>query len=227
MAKNGQLVLYKHDGIAPEDGDAVRVSIRQVQMEQDTARTVAQSPSQVLIDYNRVSHPLIEIITMPEIHHASTAAAFVKKVQLLLRAVDAVSTGMEHGGLRVDVNVSVRDRQKLTCPGSTNEYYGMAGLGQRTEIKNLNSFKAIEDAINAERDRQVGLLEGGGVVEGESRNWNLRSGRSTKMRSKAGEVDYRYMPDPDLGEVLIAQVMHCHFLPLDATTHPWCFLVYH
>jgi len=187
-------------------------------MEQDTAKTLHQpSPAadQYLLDFNRVSHPLIEIITLPHIHSPATAAACVRKIQALLKSVDALAAGMELGGLRADVNVSVRQRGKPPSPGSQGaEYYGVTGLGQRTEIKNLSSFKAVEDAIVAERDRQIQVLEAGGVVEGETRGWTLGSKETRKLRGKEGEVDYRYMPDPDLGPVIIGDVS-CYVVVLN------------
>jgi aspartyl-tRNA(Asn)/glutamyl-tRNA(Gln) amidotransferase subunit B len=107
---------------------------------------------------------------------------------------------MEFGGLRADVNVSIRQRGDTT---STHQYGGISGLGQRTEIKNLSSFKAVEDAIIAEKNRQIAVLESGGVVEGETRGWTIGSTETRKLRGKEGEVDYRYMPDPDLPPLII------------------------
>jgi aspartyl-tRNA(Asn)/glutamyl-tRNA(Gln) amidotransferase subunit B len=170
-------------------------------MEQDTAKSQELPSSLYLLDFNRVSRPLIEIITLPQIHSPATAAACVRKIQAILQACGAVTTGMEMGGLRADVNVSVRRKADgATGPGS---YYGITGLGQRTEIKNLSSFKAVEDAVAAERDRQIALLEAGGIVEGETRGWTIGSTETKKLRGKEGEVDYRYMPDPDLAPVII------------------------
>lgn len=195
FATSGNIALYDHDGIAPEDGHAVEIGIQQVQMEQDTAKTVLQPPSEAMLDFNRVSHPLIEIITLPQIHQPQTAAVCVKKIQALLQAVNAVTTGMELGGLRADVNVSVRPKDQKE-----------AALGQRTEIKNLSSIKAVEDAIVAERNRQIAILESGGVIAGETRGWTLGASDTVKLRGKEGEVDYRYMPDPDLGPLIISGV---------------------
>ena len=193
FAVGGNIIVYDHDGIAPEDGKSVNVAIKQIQMEQDTAKSNLQPPSTTLLDFNRVGHPLIEIITQPQIHHPQTAAACVRKIQSILQAVNAVTAGMELGGLRVDVNVSVSPE-------------GGEALGQRTEIKNLNSLKAVEDAIIAERDRQIAILESGGSVEGETRGWTLGSTETKKLRGKEGEVDYRYMPDPDIEPLVIGQV---------------------
>lgn len=206
FAKDGRITLYAHDGISPEDGDSITIGIKQVQMEQDTAKSLLQPPQTHLLDFNRVGHPLIEIISLPQIHHPQTAAAFVRKIQAMLQAVNAVVTGMEMGGLRADVNVSVRSRDQPSQNDDGHEYYGVKGLGQRTEIKNLSSFKAVEDAIIAERDRQISILEGGGMIEGETRGWTLGSTQTTRLRGKEGEVDYRYMPDPDLGPVIVGTV---------------------
>ncbi|KAI9677847.1 MAG: hypothetical protein M1829_002344 [Trizodia sp. TS-e1964] len=197
FAKAGQIILYDHDGIAPEDGEQVTIGIKQIQMEQDTAKTVHYPPSTHALDFNRVSYPLIEIITLPEIHHPSTAAACVRKIQAILKSVNAAVIGMELGGLRADVNVSVRPYDLL------KENHSTGNLGQRTEIKNLSSLKAVEDAIIAERDRQIAILEAGGIVKGETRGWTIGGTQTRKLRSKEGEVDYRYMPDPDLGSIII------------------------
>ncbi|KAM4056585.1 gatB/GatE catalytic domain-containing protein [Hirsutella rhossiliensis] len=192
LARNGHITLRARDGIAPEDGESVAVGIKQIQLEQDTAKTLAQTGNVHWLDFNRVGVPLIEIITEPHIHHPRTAAIFVRKVQLLLNTVDSCVSGMETGGLRADVNVSVR-----RTDGSTRE------LGTRTEIKNLSTIKAIEDAIIAERDRQIRELEAGGVIAGETRGWTLGSKETRRLRGKEGEVDYRYMPDPDIAPLVI------------------------
>ncbi|GMF68748.1 unnamed protein product [Aspergillus oryzae] len=200
FARNGYVDLFGYDGIAPEDGDHVRIGIKQVQLEQDTAKSQEYHPSTQLLDFNRVSHPLVEIITMPQIHTPATAAACVRKIQAILQSCSAVTTGMELGGLRADVNVSIRQRGDTE---GVHQYGGIGGLGQRTEIKNLSSFKAVEDAIIAEKNRQIAVLESGGVVEGETRGWTIGSTETRRLRGKEGEVDYRYMPDPDLPPLLI------------------------
>lgn len=200
LAKNGHVVLTQEDGIAPEDYPEVRVGIKQVQLEQDTAKTIQQPPDDVLLDFNRVGHPLIEIITLPHIHSPQTASACVRKLQDILESVNAVATGMELGGLRADANLSVQQRNTVgEC-----SYSGVLGLGQRTEIKNLSSFKAVEDAIIAERNRQIQTLEQGGKIEGETRGWTLGSTETKKLRGKEGEVDYRYLPDPDIPPLLLS-----------------------
>jgi len=192
LARDGHITLYARDGIAAADGAAVRVDIQQVQMEQDTAKTVAQAAGVRWLDFNRAGAPLLEIITRPQLHHPATAAALVRKVQQLLAAVDACVVGMEEGGLRADVNVSVR-RAAAAGPA--------APLGTRVEIKNLVSFRGIQAAIVHERDRQIALIEAGGEVRPETRRWDGFD--SVSLRGKEGVVDYRYMPDPDLGPVVI------------------------
>lgn len=199
FAKDGQLTLTARDGIAAEDGDSVTVGIQQVQLEQDTAKTLAHTSDTQWLDFNRVGVPLIEIITKPHIHHPRTAAAFVRKAQLLLNSVDACVSGMETGGLRADVNVSVRRTDDPDAP-----------LGTRTEIKNLSTIKAVEDAIIAERDRQIQEIEAGGKIAGETRGWTIGTKETRRLRGKEGEVDYRYMPDPDIVPLIIGNDLVQH-----------------
>jgi aspartyl-tRNA(Asn)/glutamyl-tRNA(Gln) amidotransferase subunit B len=207
FARDGYITLDKDDGISDSEEGEVRVGIKQIQMEQDTAKTVQQPPDTALLDFNRVGHPLIEIITLPQIHNAKTAAACVRKIQQVLQSVSAVTTGMELGGLRADVNVSVRE---FGAEQGQHSYHGVGGLGQRTEIKNLSSFKAVEDAIEAERTRQIDVLLNGGAIEGETRGWALGSTTTRRLRGKEGEVDYRYMPDPDLPPIIIGESLIDH-----------------
>lgn len=194
FAKNGGITLLARDGISAEDGESVSVRIKQVQLEQDTAKTLAQTEGVQWLDFNRVGAPLIEIITEPDMHHPRTAAVFVKKIQMLLSTVDACVSGMEAGGLRADVNVSVRRAGDPNIP-----------LGIRTEIKNLSTIKAVEDAILAERDRQIRELEAGGKIAGETRGWTIGSTETRRLRGKEGEVDYRYMPDPDIEPLVVGE----------------------
>lgn len=205
FAKDGYLELYPHDFPPGVAHSPIRIDIKQVQMEQDTAKTVQQPPSTHLLDFNRVSHPLIEIITLPQVHDPLVAAVAVRKIQAILKSVNACTAGMELGGLRADVNVSIRERDG-PISDYDHTYHGVTGLGQRTEIKNLASVKAVEEAIIAERDRQIDILENGGIIEGETRGWTLGSKTTKRLRGKEGEVDYRYMPDPDIPPVLISPV---------------------
>ncbi|KAK4556090.1 hypothetical protein LTR86_006786 [Recurvomyces mirabilis] len=210
FAKEGFLTLRASDGVPVGDlngADSLSIGIKQIQMEQDTAKTTNVGSSTYHVDLNRAGMPLIEIITLPQIHSPHTAAAVVRKIQAILKSVDACVTGMELGGLRADVNVSVRQRG---TDGTGASYSGVSGLGQRTEIKNLSSFKAVEDAIVAERDRQISVLEAGGVIEGETRGWTLGATETTRLRGKEGEVDYRYMPEADLPPLVIGEDLVQH-----------------
>ncbi|KAJ4375370.1 hypothetical protein N0V83_002456 [Neocucurbitaria cava] len=207
FATDGKLFLHPHDfppGAAPQTCP-IEIGIKQIQMEQDTAKTIQQPPSTHLLDFNRVSHPLIEIITLPQIHDPMVAAVVVRKIQTILKSINACTAGMELGGLRADVNVSVRERNGKQSDANKS-YHGVTGLGQRTEIKNLASVKAVEDAIVAERDRQIDILQSGGSIEGETRGWTLGSKTTKRLRGKEGEIDYRYMPDPDIPPVIIGEV---------------------
>lgn len=209
LAKDGYITLTSQDGLGKGDGEKLRVGIKQIQLEQDTAKTQEQDEETSLIDFNRSGHALIEIISLPHIHSPEAAAAYVRKIQSILYAVDAATAGMEQGGLRADVNVSVR---RYADSRGTHTYSGVTGLGQRTEIKNLSSFKSVEDAVRAERDRQIDLIEAGGVVEGETRGWSLAHPTVTRrLRGKEGEVDYRYMPDPDISPLYIDRSLVHHF----------------
>ena len=200
---------------ADEAGIDTRIGIKQVQLEQDTAKTQEYDTDIQQIDYSRSGFPLIEIISLPELHSAQAAAAYVRKVQALLLSVNAVTTGMELGGIRADVNVSVLRNGDKTGRSS---YAGFTGLGQRTEIKNLGTIKGVEDAILAEQARQISVLQAGGTITGETRGWSLtRPHETRKLRDKEGEVDYRYMPDPDLQPLRIGEDLVKHIettLPL-------------
>lgn len=210
LAKNGHLTLNPDNSTSP-----LKVRIKQVQLEQDTAKSQELDDTTTLIDFNRSGQALIEIISMPDIHSPTDAAAYVRKVQALLYAVDAVTTGMEEGGLRADVNVSVRHRNSADNPG--HSYAGVQDLGQRTEIKNLNTLAGIEDAIIAERDRQIAVLTAGGTVEAETRGWSVTKPHETRrLRGKEGEVDYRYMPDPDIPPLYL----HAHLVDVLQSSLP-------
>lgn len=173
------------------------LAIRQVQIEQDTGKTIAAPPNS-LVDLNRVGTPLVEIITDPfPLDKAETAARVMAKIQAVLKAVDACVLGMEWGGLRADVNISVRKR-------------GDPELGQRCEIKNLSSFKTVTDAIKSEAKRQIDVLEAGEVVEGETRGWDAGYSTTRRLRGKEGEVDYRFMPEPDLPPIVLSERLIQH-----------------
>ncbi|KAJ2854607.1 hypothetical protein J3B02_002591 [Coemansia erecta] len=171
-----------------------KVHIHQLQLEQDTAKSVHDIYSDyVLVDLNRAGVALIEIVTKPDIDTAEEAAQFVRKMQVLLRHIGVSHCNMEDGSMRCDVNVSVyRDGDDRLS-------------GTRCELKNLNSLKVIRNAIGAEIARQIELLTAGKLVAQETRGFDARSGETFLARSKEAAPDYRYMPDPDIPEVHISQ----------------------
>ena len=145
-----------------------------------------------LIDYNRGGVPLMELVTEPDISSADEAVEFLTKLRQRLIYAGVAECKMEQGGMRCDVNISVKKS------GSTE-------LGQRTEMKNLNSFKSVYRAINFEANRQIEVLENGGKIVQETRKWDDNHGKSISMRKKETSSDYRYFPDPDMLAVEISR----------------------
>jgi aspartyl-tRNA(Asn)/glutamyl-tRNA(Gln) amidotransferase subunit B len=167
------------------DGDAVRVGIERLHLEQDAGKSLHdQHATMTLVDLNRSGVALMEIVTKPDLRSAEEAKTFLAKLRTILRYLGTCDGDMEKGHLRADVNVSVRR------PG--------AALGTRCEIKNLNSIRFIGQAIEHEAWRQIGLIEDGGTVEQETRLFDPDKGETRSMRSKEEAHDYRYFPDPDL-----------------------------
>ncbi|MFO7636467.1 MAG: Asp-tRNA(Asn)/Glu-tRNA(Gln) amidotransferase subunit GatB [Clostridia bacterium] len=170
-----------------------KIGIERIHMEEDAGKLIHDGDGKSSsIDYNRCGIPLIEIVSRPDMSNAEEARDFVEKVRTILQFIGASDCRMQEGSLRVDVNLSVRP-------------VGQESLGIRTEMKNLNSFRAIVRAIESEEKRQIELLESGGVVIQETRRWDDDRGMSFSMRSKEEAHDYRYFPEPDLLPVVIAQ----------------------
>ncbi|MCL1882044.1 MAG: Asp-tRNA(Asn)/Glu-tRNA(Gln) amidotransferase subunit GatB [Oscillospiraceae bacterium] len=166
-----------------ESGEKKFINIHQIHMEEDAGKLVHES-NFTQIDYNRGCVPLLEIVSKPDFRSGDEVIAYLEKLRETLMYLDVCDCKMQEGSLRADVNLSVR---KLG-----------GELGTRTEMKNLNSFKAIARAIVYESERQIDLLESGGEVKQETRRWDDERGESYAMRSKANAQDYRYFPDPDL-----------------------------
>ncbi|RPB15142.1 hypothetical protein P167DRAFT_557395 [Morchella conica CCBAS932] len=206
LATDGHLLLFPHDGVTHThsgNGNSVRIDIQQIQLEQDTGKTLA-SPPNSLVDLNRVGSPLVEIITRPfDCPDAAFPALVMRKIQSALKAVDACTIGMEWGGLRADVNVSVRRRSTT----DEDDWGAPPRYGQRCEIKNVASLKAVQEAVESEARRQIALLEAGETVQGETRGWDADKGVTRRLRGKEGEVDYRFMPDPDLPPVHVGKAL--------------------
>jgi aspartyl-tRNA(Asn)/glutamyl-tRNA(Gln) amidotransferase subunit B len=171
--------------------DGTLVGIERAHLEEDTGKSTHVGSSgrihgadRSLVDYNRAGVPLVEIVSAPDLRSAAGARAYVAELRGILVATGASDGRMEEGSLRIDANVSVR------APG--------AALGTRCEIKNLNSLRSLQRAIEFEADRQAALLAGGGTVVQETRHWDEEAGCTVPMRSKEEAYDYRYFPEPDL-----------------------------
>ena len=168
-----------------DDGTTFTVGIERLHLEQDAGKSLHdQDPNATFMDYNRAGTALMEIVSRPDMRSSDEAAAYVKKVRTILVYLGTCDGDMEKGNLRADVNVSVRR------PGE--------GLGTRCEIKNVNSYRYIQQAIEYEARRQVEILEDGGKIDQETRLFDPTKVETRSMRSKEEAHDYRYFPDPDL-----------------------------
>jgi aspartyl-tRNA(Asn)/glutamyl-tRNA(Gln) amidotransferase subunit B len=170
------------------DGQKKKINLNRAQLEADAGKnTHPDGADYSLVDLNRVGTPLIEIVSEPEIHSAAEAKAYVRELYLLMKYAAVSDVDLYHGNMRFDVNVSVsKDPNKP---------------GKRTETKNLNSFKSVENAVLYEVDRQIELLESGGEILQETRGWDEAKQKTTSQRSKEEAQDYRYMPEPDIPPV--------------------------
>jgi aspartyl-tRNA(Asn)/glutamyl-tRNA(Gln) amidotransferase subunit B len=172
--------------IVLDDGRVKRVRITRAHLEEDAGKSLHEGLAGATgVDLNRAGTPLIEIVSEPDMRSAKEAVAYMKKVHTLVRYLEICDGNMQEGSFRCDANVSVRK-------------VGASSLGTRAEIKNLNSFRFVERAINHEVARQIELLEGGGQVVQETRLYDADKGETRSMRSKEEANDYRYFPDPDL-----------------------------
>jgi len=174
-----------------EDGTLKRIGITRAHLEEDAGKSLHEDFHGLSgIDLNRAGTPLLEIVSEPEMRSAKEAVAYMKKIHTLVRYLEICDGNMQEGSFRCDANVSVRP-------------VGEAKFGTRAEIKNVNSFRFVERAINYEVERQIELLEGGGKVKQETRLYDADKGETRSMRSKEEANDYRYFPDPDLLPLVI------------------------
>lgn len=168
------------------------IGIHEIHMEEDAGKLIHDEWEDCsLVDYNRSGVPLIEIVSEPDMRSAEEVIAYLEKLRLIIQYLGASDCKLNEGSMRADVNLSVRE-------------VGAEKFGTRTEMKNLNSFKAIQRAIEDERERQIDLIEEGKSVVQETRRWDDTKGYSYAMRSKEDAQDYRYFPDPDLTPVVIS-----------------------
>lgn len=171
-----------------------RIRITRIHMEEDAGKLVhsgatIKDSAASNVDYNRTGVPLIEIVSEPDMRTPQEARAYMEKIKSILEYIDVSNCRMEEGNLRADLNVSLR-------PAGTD------GLGTKAEMKNINSFKAVEDALTYEIERQEEVLEDGGHVVQETRTWDPARGITLSMRTKETAQDYRYMPEPDLVPII-------------------------
>ncbi len=182
------LPICKNGGIEIEtdEGGKKFVGIHEIHMEEDAGKLVHDELEGCsYVDFNRAGVPLIEIVSKPDMRSAEEVIAYLDKLRLIIQYLGASDCKLQEGSMRADVNLSVREK-------------GRGEFGTRTEMKNLNSFKAIARAIENEKNRQIDLLESGGAVIQETRRWDDLKEYSFAMRSKEDAKDYRYFPDPDL-----------------------------
>ena len=183
-----------HDGWIEIEagGEKKKVRIHEIHMEEDAGKLIHDDWEDCsLVDYNRSGVPLIEIVSEPDMRSAEDVIAYLEQLRMIAQYVGASDCKLQEGSMRADVNLSVREK-------------GSDTFGTRTEMKNLNSFKAIARAIEGEQARQIDLLEEGRPVIQETRRWDDNKGESYPMRSKEDAQDYRYFPDPDLPPVEIS-----------------------
>ncbi len=177
LCRNGHLFI---------ENDATRVGIHRIHLEEDAGKLVhVDGADHSLVDMNRSGVPLVEIVSEPDLRTPAQASEYLQKLRSLVRYLGICDGNMEEGSLRCDVNLSVRKR-------------GTKELGVKTEVKNLNSFKQVEQAIEFETERQSKILESGGRVTQDTLLWDPAAKRATVMRSKEEAHDYRYFPEPDL-----------------------------
>ncbi|MDK2887477.1 MAG: aspartyl-tRNA(Asn)/glutamyl-tRNA(Gln) amidotransferase subunit [Thermoanaerobacter sp.] len=187
LARNGYLNIEVN-------GQTKRIGITRIHMEEDAGKlihqgTIATSPYS-LVDYNRTGVPLIEIVSEPDMRSPEEARAYLEKLKTIIQYTGVSDCKMEEGSLRCDANVSVRPK-------------GSREFGTKTEIKNMNSFKALQRALAYEVERQIAVLEEGGRIIQETRTWDESKGVTLPMRSKEEAHDYRYFPEPDLVPLII------------------------
>ena len=174
-----------------EEGKPIRVRITRVHMEEDAGKSIHDRfATATAIDLNRAGVPLIEIVSEPDMRSAAEAGAYLRTLKRTLQFLGVSDVSMEEGSLRVDANVSARPR-------------GETKLGTKTEVKNMNSFSAVERALDLEFERQCGVLSKGGTIEQQTLLWDGAKGTVRPSRTKEGSQDYRYFPEPDLRPLVL------------------------
>ena len=188
LATGGHIVIGK-----TKDDEDVQIGITRLHMEEDAGKSIHDRfPGATAIDLNRAGVPLIEIVSEPDLRSATDAGAYLRTLKQILQYLDVSDVSMEEGSLRVDANISVRP-------------FGQTNLGTKTEVKNMNSFSAVERALDAEYERQCALIDSGGSVQQQTLLWDAAHETVRPSRTKEGSHDYRYFPEPDLRPLLLDQ----------------------
>ncbi|MCK5096012.1 MAG: Asp-tRNA(Asn)/Glu-tRNA(Gln) amidotransferase subunit GatB [Candidatus Pacebacteria bacterium] len=189
IPKGYQISQYKYPLVS--GGSLVGVDVTRIHLEEDTARSQHDDAGHSFVDFNRGGLPLMELVTEPVIDSAEIAGKFARELQLLLRYLGASEANMEKGQMRVEANISVSKTKKF---------------GTKVEVKNLNSFKSVERAIEHEIVRQIEVLESGGEIVQETRGWDENKQETFSQRKKESSDEYRYFPDPDLPKLVIKEI---------------------
>lgn len=172
------------------EGDTKRIRVKRVHLEEDAGKLIHQQNSS-LLDFNRTGVPLLEIVSEPDISSPLEAYEYLVNLKSIVEYLEISDCDMEKGSLRCDANVSIRKN-------------GAKELGTKTELKNMNSFKGVKDALTFEIERQKGVLDSGGVIIQETRLWDVKELKTVSMRTKEEAKDYRYFPEPDLPPFIIS-----------------------
>jgi aspartyl-tRNA(Asn)/glutamyl-tRNA(Gln) amidotransferase subunit B len=186
LSRNGYLDIAS-------EGKTKRIGITRVHLEEDAGKLIHETTSS-LVDFNRTGVPLLEIVSEPDLSSPQEAFDYLTSLKNIIEYLDVSDCDMEKGSLRCDANISLRPE-------------GVKELGVKTELKNMNSFKGVKDALTFEVGRQTELLEAGSAMSQETRLWDAQKNETVSMRSKEGAKDYRYFPDPDLTVFIIDQEM--------------------
>ena len=194
IPKNYQISQYKYPLVS--GGRLADVELERIHLEEDTAQSTHDVHKKSLINFNRSGVPLMELVTKPVIHDAKTAVRFARELQLLLRYLGAGAANLEKGEMRIEANISVASASDTTA----------GKFGTKTEVKNLNSFRAVERAIEHEIERQSSLLNQGQAIVQETRGWDDAKDETYSQRSKESSHDYRYFPDPDIPKMKISEI---------------------
>lgn len=205
IPKDYQISQYKYPLV--ESGAIGGVELTRIHLEEDTGSSRHDVGDYSLIDLNRAGVPLMELVTEPVIHDGETAMRFAKELQLLLRYLGASDANMEKGEMRVEANISISETETF---------------GTKVEVKNLNSFKSVGDAIAFEIKRHAEVIARGEKVVQETRGWDENTGKTFSQRKKESANDYRYFPDPDLPKMMITEIFGKNYEQLPALPElPW------